>query len=81
MSDYVLGEMIHPRHCRVSVSADKTQLALTFEGEDRTPLTFVLPLAGAVGLQRKLAQSLYILGVRPVAGQRQPVAEAPALAS
>jgi hypothetical protein len=81
MSESVLGELIYPRHCRVSVSADKKQFALTFQGEDRTPLTIVLPMAGAVGLQRKLAQSLYILGVRPVAAEAAPAGEPESLAS
>jgi hypothetical protein len=75
MSDNNLGELVHPRHCLVSVSTDKTQLALTFKSQERTPVTIVLPLTGAAGLQRQLAQSLYILGVRPVARQDKPAAE------
>ncbi len=65
MSDISFGEMLRPLHCRVSVSEDKAHLALTFECKERTPVTIVLPMTGAVGLQRKLAQSLYLLGVRP----------------
>jgi hypothetical protein len=71
MSDVNFGEMLRPLHCRVSVSEDKAQLALTFECKDRPPVSIVLPMAGAVGLQRKLAQSLYILGVRPPAKPAQ----------
>jgi len=67
MTNTNLGEVVHPRHCRVSVSADKTQLAFTFQSETRTPLTIVLPLIGAAGLQRQLAQCLFLLGVRPKA--------------
>ena len=75
MSDNNIGELVRPRHCRVSVSTDKTELAFTFQSEERTPITIVLPLIGAAGLQRKLAQSLYLLGVRPVASQDQPASE------
>jgi hypothetical protein len=67
------GDVVRPLHCRASVSAEKTQIALTFSGDEHAPVTIVLPLAGAVGLQRKLAQSLYLLGVRPVA-QNAPAA-------
>lgn len=63
------GELSYPHHCRVSVSPDKTQLALTFRGDSSAPFTIVLPIAGAAGLQRKLTQSLYILGVQSTAGQ------------
>lgn len=66
MSDNALGELVRPLYCRVSVSEDKAQLALTFTPQDGVPTTIVLPMAGAVGLQRKLAQSLYLLGVRPL---------------
>lgn len=69
-----LGETIYPRHCRVSVSQDKTQLALTFQSQDRTPLTIILPLLGAAGLQRKVAHCLYLLGVRPIEAQGRPEA-------
>ena len=69
-----LGETIYPRHCRVSVSADKAKLALTFQFQDRAPLTVVLPLLGAAGLSHRLAQCLHLLGVRPV----KPAEEAPA---
>ena len=58
------GEFLYPRHCRVGVSPDKSQIAITFSSEDRTPLTVVLPILGAAGFQRNLAQCLYILGVR-----------------
>ena len=67
------GEFIYPRHCRVSVSPDKSQLALTFTNEERAaPLTVVLPLLAAAGFQRNLAQCLYLLGVRPVVNKDQP---------
>ena len=75
MSDNNLGEIIRPRHCRVSVSADKKELAFTFGSEDRTPITMVLPILGAAGLQQQLAQSLYLLGVRPVPKQDTPAVE------
>ncbi len=80
MSDNNLGEIIRPRHCRVSVSADKKELAFTFGSEDRTPITMVLPILGAAGLQHQLAQCLYLLGVRPVPkqAQEQPATEAAA---
>ena len=77
MSDVNFGEMLRPLHCRVSVSEDKAQLALTFECKDRPPVTIVLPMKGAVGLQRKLAQSLYMLGVRPPAKPSQPEVKLP----
>ena len=72
MSDNSFGEIIQPIHCRTSASGDKTRLALTFQSQDRTPLTVVLPLAGAAGLQRSLAQAIYILTAKP------PAADAPA---
>jgi hypothetical protein len=68
MSDSDSGEFLYPRHCRVGVSPDKKQLALTFSSEDRAPLTVVLPVLGAASFQRNLAQCLYLLGVRPVTG-------------
>ena len=77
MTDNNLGDIIRPRHCRVSVSADKTELAFTFGSEERTPTTMVLPILGAAGLQQQLAHCLYLLGVRPVA-QRDKPAAAPA---
>jgi hypothetical protein len=66
MSEQNSGDFLYPRHCRVGVSPDKTQLALTFSSEDRAPLTVVLPVLGAASFQRNLAQCLYLLGVRPV---------------
>jgi hypothetical protein len=72
MSDQVPGEFLYPRHCRVGVSPDKSQLAFTFSSEDRAPLTVVLPLLGAAGFQRNLAQCLYLLGVRPVVNKDAP---------
>ena len=80
MSDINLGEVIRPRHCRVGVSADKTELAFTFAAEDRTPVTMVLPILGAAGLQRQLAQCLYLLGVRPAPARERPP-DGPAAAS
>lgn len=79
MSDNSFGEIIQPIHCRASASSDKTKLALTFQSQDRTPLTVVLPLAGAAGLQRSLAQAIYILTAKPPAADApvmQPVAAA-----
>ena len=61
MADYDPGEILHPRHCRVSASPDRSQLALTFDTQDRKPITVVLPVAGALGLQRNLAQTLYLI--------------------
>lgn len=74
MSDTSFGDVVRPRHCRVSVSADKSQLALTFRNEEDTPTTLILPLLGAAGLQHKLAQSLHLLGVRPVPAPKVPAA-------
>jgi hypothetical protein len=67
MSDNSFGEVIQPIHCRASASADKTKLALTFQCPDRTPITLMLPLAGALDLQRNLTQALYILTAKPPA--------------
>ena len=75
MSDNNLGEIIRPGHCRVSVSADKTELAFTFGSKERAPITMILPILGAAGLQRQLAQCLFILGVRQVTTQDKPDAE------
>jgi hypothetical protein len=75
MSDINLGDVIRPRHCGVSVSTDKKELAFTFGSEDRTPITMVLPILGAAGLQQQLAQRLYLLGVRPVPAKDQATAE------
>lgn len=69
------GDVLHPRFCRVSASPDKTKLAFTFSCEGRMPVTIVLPFEGAIGLQRQLAQSLYLLGARPAAGQGTPATE------
>ena len=79
MSDNNLGEIIRPDHCRVSVSADKTELAFTFGSRERAPITMVLPISGAAGLQRQLAQCLYILGVRQMAAQNKSAAEPAAI--
>jgi hypothetical protein len=76
MSDNSFGEIIQPFHCRASGSADKTTVALTFQCKDRTPVTVVIPLAGAVGLQRNLAQALYILTAKPPAAAEVPVQQA-----
>jgi hypothetical protein len=59
-----LGELLHPRFCRVSVSSDKTQIVLTFQSPERTPLTIALPLIGAAELLHKVGASLHVLGVR-----------------
>jgi hypothetical protein len=67
MSDKSFGEVIQPLHCRASASADKTRVALTFQCPDRIPITIMLPMAGAVGLQRNLTQALYILTAKPPA--------------
>jgi hypothetical protein len=75
MPDPQLGELLYPRHCRVGVSPDKKQLAFTYTAETHTPVTIVLPIEGAVGLQRQLAQCLYLLGVRPIAPQAKSQTE------
>ena len=67
--------VLYPTHCRVAVAQDKSSLAFTFTAEQREPVTIVLPLAGAVGLQRKLAQSLYLLGVRPLPAKSAAAAQ------
>jgi hypothetical protein len=77
MSNQISGEFLYPRHCRVGVSPDKSQLAFTFSSDDRAPLTVVLPLLGAAGFQRNLAQCLYLLGVRPVVTKDAPAATEP----
>ena len=76
MTDKNLGKVIRPDHCRVSVSADITELAFTFGSREQAPITMVLPIFGAAGLQRQLAQCLYILGVTRMAVQNKPAAEA-----
>jgi hypothetical protein len=81
MSDNNFGEVIQPTHCSVSASADKTRLALTFQCQDRTPLTLLLPLDGAIGLQRKLAQALYILTAKQPAAAADAPAQEPAAAA
>jgi hypothetical protein len=73
MSDNNFGEIIQPIHYRVSASADKTKIALTFQCPDRTPLTLMLPLAGGAALQRNLAQVVYILTAKPPAQADVPV--------
>jgi hypothetical protein len=82
VSDTNSGEFLYPRHCRVGVSPDKTQLAFTFTSDDRAPLTVVLPVLGAAGFQRNLAQCLYLLGVRPIVNKEaqapEPQPESPA---
>jgi hypothetical protein len=75
MADNSFGEVILPIHCRASATADKTRLALTFQCPDRIPITLMLPLAGALGLQRNLAQALYILTAKPPAAAQAPAAE------
>jgi hypothetical protein len=75
MSDTNMGEIILPLHCRVSGSADKTKVALTFQSQDREPLTFILPLANVVALQRHLAQTVFIMTAKPPAPGAEPGAE------
>jgi hypothetical protein len=77
MPDNSFGEISLPLHCRVSASGDRKKVALTFQCPDRTPVTVVLPIAGAAGLQRKLAQALYILTAKPPVAD-VPVADGPA---
>ena len=80
MSQSDFGDLIQPRHCRVSASSDKTKLALTFRSDDRPPVTIVVPMAGAIGLQRQLAQGLFLLGARPAGTRAQAPAPANAAA-
>jgi hypothetical protein len=75
MSDNSFGEIIQPVHCRASASADKTKVALTFQCQERAPITVILPLRGAAILQRNLAQAIFILAARPPAAA--PEAPAP----
>src|SRR5215468_5058513 len=72
--DPKLGEIRYPRNCRVGVSPDKSQLAFTFTSPTHSPVTLVLPLAGAVGLQQTLARSLIMLGVQPLPSRRNAAA-------
>jgi hypothetical protein len=76
MSDNGFGEVIQPTHCRASGSRDKTKVALTFQCPDRGPITVVVPVVGAVGLQRNLTQALYLLTAKPPVTPRA-TAEAP----
>src|SRR4051794_391084 len=79
MADHDFGEILHPRHCRVSASPDGSQLALTFDTQDRTPVTIMLPMAGALGLQRNLAQTIYfITKMTRAAAAQKPAAGAQA---
>jgi hypothetical protein len=67
MSANSFGEIIQPIQCHVSTAADKTKLAMTFQSQDRTPFTVMLPVADAAGFQRNLAQTIYILMAKPPA--------------
>jgi hypothetical protein len=76
MSDNSFGEIIQPVHCRASASSDKTKVALTFQCQDRAPITVMLPVAGAAVLQRNLAQAVFILRAKPpAAAPEAPVQE------
>jgi hypothetical protein len=75
MADNSFGEIIQPIHCRASASGDKTKFALTFTCQDRAPITVVLPVAGAAGLQRNLAQALYVLTGKPPSAAEVAVLE------
>ena len=66
MSDTTLGDLVHPRHCTVSVSPDRSQMALSFEFNDEPPLLVVLPVEGVVGFQRRLAESLLLIGAQSI---------------
>ena len=78
MADSDLGEILHPRHCRVSASPDRSQLALTFDTQDRKPITVVLPMAGALGLQRNLVQTIYLITRMTRIAAGKAAAETPA---
>ena len=75
MSDPNAGTVLFPRHVRVSVSPDRSQLAFTFGFENQPPVTMALPTQGAVVLQRNLTQSLVLLGMMQMPGQVVPPAE------
>lgn len=81
MSDAQMGNVLHPRHCRVSVSRDKSQLAFTFASNDVPPVSVVMSIKDAVGLQRRLAQTLFLLGVRPAAAEKSTKAQPDAAAA
>jgi hypothetical protein len=72
-----LENLLYPRHCRVSVSADKKQLAFTFSFMDQPSINIALPVEGAAGLQRNLAQCLFLLGVK-AAPRPGPASQGPA---
>jgi hypothetical protein len=65
MATQDLGELFYPQYCRVSMSKDRAQLAFTFQGKDRSPLSIILPMAGAAGLERQLAQCLFLVNSKP----------------
>lgn len=75
MSDNSFGEIIQPNHCRASASVDKTRIALTFQCQDRAPLTIMLPAVGADDLQRGLAQALFMMTAKPPAAAQAPAQE------
>ena len=64
MADPQMGEILYPQSCRIGASADGKQVALTFQVQDREPMTIVLPLLGAAGLLQRVGQVLHRLGVR-----------------
>ena len=75
-----LGEVFYPQYCRVSVSKDRAQLAFTFQGKDRSPLSTILPMAGAAGLERQLAQCLFLVNAKPPEAAETPAEPAPSAA-
>ncbi|HYZ61941.1 MAG TPA: hypothetical protein VE650_05755 [Acetobacteraceae bacterium] len=82
MSEQTSPVILRPRHCRVSASPNRTEVALTFSVEGRPPMIVVLPAAGAARFQRNLAQSLLLLSAQtPAANPQPPVSPQPAEAS
>ena len=67
--------ILMPHHFRISASADRRLMALTFRGNDEKVNTVVLPTAGAAALHLKLEKCLQLLRV-----QAMPNAEAAAAA-
>ena len=64
--DPALGALYHPRHCTLSLSPDRSQVALSFGFVDQPPLVVVIPLDGLVGLQRRMAEGLLQMGTLPM---------------
>ena len=66
MSESDAARLLTPRQFRISASADRALMALTFRTPDEAPSTVVLPVAGAAALHLKITRCLASLGVRAV---------------